>query len=49
MILTNDIRNKNLQKTKNWNTQFRNGDGAVRNGACLEPRVIARAPEGQGW
>lgn len=23
-------------------------DGAVRNGACLEPRVIAKAPEGQG-
>lgn len=27
-------------------SQNRNGD--VRNGACLEPRAIAKAPEGQG-
>ncbi|XP_031640038.1 muscle LIM protein Mlp84B-like isoform X2 [Contarinia nasturtii] len=28
--------------------QNQNGDGGVRNGACLEPRVILKAPEGQG-
>lgn len=27
---------------------IRNRNGDVRNGACLEPRAIAKAPEGQG-
>lgn len=39
----------NKRKTKQ-NIMIRNGgnDGVVRNGACMEPRAIAKAPEGQG-
>lgn len=45
------IQNK-TKKNKSTTKQtkiFRNGGGSeVRNGACLEPRVILKAPEGQG-
>lgn len=48
-ILCKKNRKKNeTKKHSKQNKNSQNGDGAVRNGACLEPRVIAKAPDGQG-
>lgn len=44
------VRKKKKQKffSLNGNGNVDEFDGLVRNGACLEPRVIAKAPAGQG-
>lgn len=40
---------KQTNKQTEIKTNCRNGhEDGVRNGACLEPRVILKAPEGQG-
>lgn len=45
--IMNKIHKQKIEKKNPKQTQNRNGEG-VRNGACLEPRVILKAPEGQG-